>query len=151
MDKRLLKPGWAGLLGLNEAAYIQSALEKNGTLRRLWGFNKNVHLSGIARRAYPEDPRGAVKYLDEQTPEAKQPPKRAAKRKESRNGHKRGVVVPRRGRPKPSPAAVRSREAKKKLTAKVGKPPKDKVKAVRIQQRALPKRRIKAASIKKRK
>jgi hypothetical protein len=142
MDKRLLKPGWAGLLGLNEAAYIQSALQKNGTLRRLWGFDKSVHMSGIARRAYPEDPRGAVKHLGDQTSDEKKPPKQPSKTKASRDGHKRGVGALRRSGSKLRSAPARLRKAEKKARPKASKVVKRKVKPAPRKQRVSSKRRV---------
>ena len=117
----MLKPGWAGLLGLSEAVYIRSELQRSGALRRLWGFGKDVQLAGIARRAYPEDPREAVKYIHEQEPVEKQPPKRAAKPENPQNGNRRGTTIRLGKRPKPRAAAARSGSIKAKVKPKIYK------------------------------
>jgi len=58
--RKLLKPGWGGLLALAEAEYIRDCLEQDSRLRRRWGIRrKKVPLSLIAEKAYPEDPAAA--------------------------------------------------------------------------------------------
>ena len=56
--RKLLEPGWAGDLGLDEAVHIACALREDRGLRRQWGFRKNneIPLTDIAARALPESP-----------------------------------------------------------------------------------------------
>ncbi|MFC2059006.1 hypothetical protein ACFLTS_05150 [Chloroflexota bacterium] len=58
MNKRLIEPGWAGEINLEEAKYIQSELHKDNKLRKLWRIRGKgtIPLTKIAERAYPEDP-----------------------------------------------------------------------------------------------
>ena len=60
-SKKLLEPGWGGLLTLAEAEYIRGCLEADPKLRRLWGIRGKgrIPLLAIAQRAFPEDPRAA--------------------------------------------------------------------------------------------
>ena len=63
-DPRLLKPGWAGVLGLDEALYIQACLVRDATLRRRWGIRHKIPpLTVIAEKAYPEDPTAARRHI----------------------------------------------------------------------------------------
>lgn len=56
INERLLRPGRAGLLTLDEAIYIQSQLRENLSLRVLWGLrDKRLPLVRIAEKSYPED------------------------------------------------------------------------------------------------
>ena len=56
--RKLLEPGWAGDLSLDEAVHIACALRKDRGLRRQWGFRKHnqIPLTDIAARALPESP-----------------------------------------------------------------------------------------------
>jgi hypothetical protein len=60
-SKKLVEPGWAGLLTLEEAEYIRQRLEKDAKLRRAWGIRGKgrIPLLAIAVRAFPEDPAAA--------------------------------------------------------------------------------------------
>ena len=63
--KKLLKPGWAGLLTLSEAEYIRQCLERNSRLRQRWHIRRRkvVPLSLIAQKAFPENPPAARKHM----------------------------------------------------------------------------------------
>lgn len=62
--KKLLIPGWAGLLDLDEARYIQSRLVTDERLRRRWGIRHKVPpLSLIAEKAFPENPEAARRNI----------------------------------------------------------------------------------------
>ena len=65
MDRHLLIPGWAGELSLEETRFIQEEIQKDRGLRRRWGFRgkSQVHLTSIARRAYPENPKRAANHI----------------------------------------------------------------------------------------
>lgn len=67
-DRRLLVPGRAGLLTLEEAEYIKAALVADGRLRRRWGMEDQTRfpLTTIATRAFPENPRAAREHIREQ-------------------------------------------------------------------------------------
>ena len=60
--ERLLIPGWAGLLTLEDAHYIQSELLKRPALKRKWGISGR-RLTAIAERAFPENPEIARKHI----------------------------------------------------------------------------------------
>jgi len=61
---KLLEPGWAGLLSLDEAKHIKCCLEKDAKLRRKWKIRgKKPSLPAIAAKAYPEDPDGGRRYI----------------------------------------------------------------------------------------
>jgi len=62
-DRRLLEPGWAGVLTLDEALFIQSELKANPILRRSWHIKRGCTLTKIAERAYPEDPQEARRNI----------------------------------------------------------------------------------------
>ena len=63
-DPRLLKPGWAGVLGLDEAMHIQACPVRDAKLRRRWGIGRKVPpLTIIAEKAYPEDPAAARRHI----------------------------------------------------------------------------------------
>ena len=55
--RKLLEPGWAGLLTLEEAEYVRHRLEQVPKLRRAWGIRGKgrIPLLAIAVRAFPED------------------------------------------------------------------------------------------------
>ena len=62
--KKLLLPGWAGLVSLEEAEYIRSRLEADAKLRRRWHIRRRkVPLSLVAERAYPKDPEAARRHM----------------------------------------------------------------------------------------
>lgn len=63
--KKLLEPGWAGLLTLSEAEYIRQCLERDSRLRRRWHIRhrKVVPLSLIVEKAFPENPPAARKHM----------------------------------------------------------------------------------------
>jgi len=61
---RLLEPGWAGILSLDEAEYIKCHLERNVGLRRRWRIKrKKVPITMIAEKAYPENPIAARRHI----------------------------------------------------------------------------------------
>jgi len=62
-DKRLLEPGWAGVLTLDEALFIQRELKANPILRRSWHIKRGCTLTKIAERAYPENPQEARRNI----------------------------------------------------------------------------------------
>ena len=66
--KKLLEPGWAGLLTYEEAQYIRSQLENNKSLRRKWNIKGvgKIPLTTIAARAYPEDPQAARHHIQKE-------------------------------------------------------------------------------------
>ena len=69
--RKLLEPGWAGLLSLKEAEYIGSRLEADARLRRRWHIRRRkVPLSLIAERSYPEDPEAARRHMKAQQAQA---------------------------------------------------------------------------------
>ena len=53
--KKLLEPGWAGELSLDEFAYVKSQLRQSALLRRRWGFRPSArrlserHIRAVAR------------------------------------------------------------------------------------------------------
>lgn len=64
MEHKLLKPGWAGMLTLEEAEYIQNELRQNVGLRRRWHVKgKTSYLSTIAKKAFPEDPEAGRQHI----------------------------------------------------------------------------------------
>ena len=62
---KLLQPGWAGQLALEEAEYIAWHLARDTKLRRLWHIRrrKRYPLQLIAERAFPEDPAEARRLI----------------------------------------------------------------------------------------
>lgn len=56
--EKLLEPGWAGILTIEEAQYIADNLKIDAKLRRRWSFRKRKRypLLLIAERALPEEP-----------------------------------------------------------------------------------------------
>jgi hypothetical protein len=66
--KKLLEPGWAGLLTLAEAEYIKARLEANPKLRRQWEIRGKgrIRLTSIAAKAYPEDPQAARQHIQKE-------------------------------------------------------------------------------------
>ncbi len=61
---KLLEPGWAGPVTLEEAEYIRSRLEADARLRRRWHIRqRRVPLSIVAERSYPEDPEAARRHM----------------------------------------------------------------------------------------
>jgi hypothetical protein len=64
-SRKLLEPGWAGLLTLEEAEYIAEHLATDARLRRAWGFSgrETFPLSQIAAKAFPENPRQARSHM----------------------------------------------------------------------------------------
>ncbi len=62
---KLLQPGWAGQLALEEAEYIAWHLARDAKLRRLWHIRrrKRYPLQLIAERAFPEDPAEARRLI----------------------------------------------------------------------------------------
>lgn len=64
MDTRLLEPGWAGVLTLEEARFIQQSLRADRMLRRSWHIRgRSCPLSKIAERAFPENPEKARQHI----------------------------------------------------------------------------------------
>lgn len=80
MDERLLQPGWAGLLTLEEAEFIKEQLLQSRVLRTAWlGIvheNSGISLTQIAIRAYPENP--ALAYDNMRLEQKKHQCRRAA-------------------------------------------------------------------------
>ncbi|NVM22356.1 MAG: hypothetical protein HWN68_11320 [Desulfobacterales bacterium] len=72
-DRKLLQPGWAGLLTLEEAEYIRARLEVNQTLRRKWSIKGKgkIPLTSIAAKAYPEDPQAARQHIQKEQRKAR--------------------------------------------------------------------------------
>ena len=64
-DVRLLEPGWAGELTLEEAKFIQEGIQKDRTLRREWGFkgSAKIPLVRIAEKAFPENPQYGREHI----------------------------------------------------------------------------------------
>ena len=62
---KLLEPGWAGQLALEEAEYIAWHLARDAKLRRLWHIRrrKRYPLQLIAERACPADPAEARRLI----------------------------------------------------------------------------------------
>jgi len=51
-EKKLLEPGWAGELDIEELGYIRYCLKRSWRLRRKWGFpNKRINKDAIRERA----------------------------------------------------------------------------------------------------
>lgn len=62
--RKLLEPGWGGLLSLPEAQYIRDRLEQDGRLRRCWGIRRKVvPFSVVAGKAFPENPAAARRHI----------------------------------------------------------------------------------------
>jgi hypothetical protein len=81
--RKLLEPGWAGLLTFGEAAYIQSRLEADARLKRKWVIRyKRPPLSQIAEKAYPEDTTAARRHM------------RAEQTRGRRKTHSKGKMSP---------------------------------------------------------
>jgi len=68
MNKRLLRPGYAGMLTLREAKWLKTQLEGNKGLRRRWKMGRRKHppLTLIAEKAFPENPQAARSYIRRQ-------------------------------------------------------------------------------------
>ena len=65
--RKLLERGWAGLLDLEEAKYIQCKFREDARLRKRWGIRYIVApLSTIAEKAFPENPKDARRYIKAQ-------------------------------------------------------------------------------------
>jgi len=64
-EKKMLQPGWAGILTLEKAKYIKAALEANPVLRRKWGIRGKgrIALTTIAAKAYPQNQQAARKHI----------------------------------------------------------------------------------------
>jgi len=57
VDTRLLEPGWAGVLTLEEARFIQQSLRADRMLRRSWHIRgRSCPLTKVAAAAFPENP-----------------------------------------------------------------------------------------------
>lgn len=64
MDTRLLEPGWAGVLTLDEALFIQSKLREDKALRRSWHIRgKSCPLTKVAAAAFPENTEIARRHI----------------------------------------------------------------------------------------
>ena len=68
-DERLLEPGWAGFLELEELAFIKRSLRSKRSLRTAWGF---IHGMGtinddavrlLAMKGQPDDRAGNIQLL----------------------------------------------------------------------------------------
>lgn len=86
-SERLLEPGWAGVLTLEEAEYIREKLEANPKLRKKWKIRGKgrIPLTVIAERAYPEDPAQARQHIKKEM-------SRAARRKHTGKAKMYAVV-----------------------------------------------------------
>jgi len=63
-DKRLLEPGWAGVLTLEEACFIQKSLRADRMLRRSWHIRgRSCPLTKVAAAAYPENREIARRHI----------------------------------------------------------------------------------------
>ena len=71
--RKLLNPGWAGVLSLKEAHYIAHNLKRDAKLRRRWAFRKRKRypLLLIAQRAQPEEPQQARRNMISQMASAR--------------------------------------------------------------------------------
>lgn len=63
--EKLLEPGWAGALTLQEALYIQEVLSSSERHRKKWfpKKRKSYPLLEIARKALPDDPTTAAAHI----------------------------------------------------------------------------------------
>jgi len=78
--KKLLEPGWAGLLTLAEAEYIRHRLQQDSGLRRRWRIRRKVvPLSLVAEKAFPENPRAARKHIKAEQAKARRKMRSKAK------------------------------------------------------------------------
>ena len=63
MDPRMLEPGWAGELSLEEAEGLQRQLQSDPKARDRWQLPKRPSVTQIAVAAYPEEPVGAANSI----------------------------------------------------------------------------------------
>lgn len=87
----LLKPGFAGILSLEDAEHIKHKLEASESLKRKWNIKGVLSLVKIAAAAYPEDSKFAKRYMRQEI--MKERRRNARKRKNSSKtiaGEKRG-------------------------------------------------------------
>ena len=78
--KKLLIPGWGGLLSLAEAEHIRGCLEDSVGLRRRWRIHwKRAPLSLVAEKAYPEDPAAARRHIQAEQARARRKSRSQAK------------------------------------------------------------------------
>ena len=66
MDPRMLEPGWAGPITLEQAEAIRDALDADDGLRRRWRLPQGAALTKVAAKANPQDPHGAVATIRRQ-------------------------------------------------------------------------------------
>ena len=59
----LLRPGFAGILSLDEGEFIRQKIERSSRLRRIWGIKGKVTLTKIAAVAYPENEAEAKDFI----------------------------------------------------------------------------------------
>ena len=63
MDPRMLEPGWAGEVSLEEAEELQRQLRSKPDARSSWGLSEKPSLTRIAVAAYPEDATSAANSI----------------------------------------------------------------------------------------
>ena len=82
-DRKLLQPGWAGLLTLEEAEYVKAHLEANPQLRRKWKIRGKgrIPLTMIAERAFLEEPQAARQHIQREQARAQRRIRSLAKTK----------------------------------------------------------------------
>ena len=93
--RKLLIPGWAGVLTWEEAEYIRANLEANPTLRRKWRIKGKgrIPLTKIAERAYPEDPQAARHHIQKEQARAQRRIHSQAKNDVSKPRRDKATVV----------------------------------------------------------
>ena len=94
-SKKLLIPGWAGVLTYVEAQYIRAQLEANPALRRKWRIKGKgrIPLTKIAERAYPEDPQAARRHIQKEQARAQRRIHSQAKNDVSKTRREKAAVV----------------------------------------------------------
>lgn len=78
---RLLQPGFAGILSLEDATYIKQKLDASESLKRKWNIRGALNLIKIAAAAYPEDSKFAKRHMRQEI--MKERRRNARKRKNS--------------------------------------------------------------------
>lgn len=85
--RKLLQPGWGGLLTLAEAEYVRDCLERDSRLRQRWGIRrKKVPLSLIAEKTFPENPGAARRHMAAEQARARRKSRSRAKTSPPANG-----------------------------------------------------------------
>ncbi len=116
--KKLVQPGYAGLLSLREARDILAQISRSARVRKAWGFpqrQQSYSLGLIAERAYPEDHKAARAHIQSQLAEEKD---KAGAPAEQRQAEK--SIAPRKPAklsPKASPAVKPKTKARRAFAA----------------------------------